>query len=1829
LRIPKKAKKNLTSLISLKHIIMIKKLLLNNSALKLRKRNSFLATMVLTAMLLLGTTVTRAQGSIINDYLFAESIGPAYVDLVGATSVPGAGGASFAALANFSAPIGFTFVYNNATYTNAVISDNGFITFGATLPGAIANPISNVLGYNGAISGYGTGLVGNYADGGALTPSPADGADVSYITTGAPGNRIFTVEYKNVKRRPVATTINGFMNFQIRLYEVDQRVEIQYKSFTSTNATAFTGQVGLRGLTTADWQNRTSTAPLGVTTFFPSAAGALVSSTEPTRTPVVGVYVGPPNNAMFTWTPTCFNSKSLVTNLQVDNTTVNFSWTAAAFQTASFVDYLWEVRTAGLPGSGPVGLYASGNTALTSASVTGLTAGIAYCFYVKSSCKPWTQNITGCLTPLCSTPVYPYAENFEGVVVPAIPNCTSTVVTTGAAMVTVNNGVPYYGFTNKNLKTGSVAATDTWFFTRLISLTAGTTYKVSYIYGGSRELAQFTQKLQVKIGTVNTAAGMTILLADHNSIKSSPNTFTFHFVASGTGNYFLGFNGYAAFNQGYLQIDEISLGDATCQPPTLLTSGQITYNSAKISWTPSVSAPSAGYEYIVSTTNTTPIATSLLSGVTSGLVSTLTSLTPSTPYYYWVRSNCGGVLSAWTLSSTFTTLAAPPVPCVPSPISTDGTGITNVTVGSINNTTGAEVGNYGNYTNLSTNIAQTQSVSVFITYRTGFTYNTKIWIDWNNDGDFYDTGENVQSGVSTNANPTTLLLTFVVPISIPAVTADTSGPHRMRIGGADSDPLTGITPTTGPCYSGPSSFFGTFEDYSVFVTSPPPPLSVIDALTNTSVTFCSGGSSPLVTVNASAITPGPNKYDNFVWNPASGVSGNEITGYTFNPTTPGANVYTLTATQAGGLFLSNTATYTVNVNEVPTPILFTPAAITACEGIPVTLTTSGGIISGAIVIEENFNGPTNLFTTINNSTGGSRLGPVGAAWTLRPSPYLEPFNSANFSSNDASQFIMSNSDAQGSGGNTNTELISPAFSLALYSNVNLSFWHRYRDLGGTAEVQITNDSDAIINNGETWTTLQTYNSQIGSDTNFVNVIINLSAYTGQTNLRIKFIYINAPYAWWWCIDNFKITGSAPALLTWAPATGLWTDPTANTTPYVLGTPAAVVYGNLSSNQTYTATATSIVPPFCSTSTPVNVTVTNLSPGVATGNQVLTCGDTTITTNIVLTGYVPNVLGSIIRWDMADNPGFVGATPIPLSAGKAVLTSADIPALTATTYYRAVVLGCGTVFSNTITVSYPTVTYNGVWSPGLPTAADNVTITSGTLTLSSDMSMCSLKINGGATVVVNPGVTLTVNGVATVAIGGVLTLNDSSSLMQNPTTTVNTNTGNATYRRNYSTRKFDYTYWGAPLSFTTVITLSPGTLSDKYLRYDSNASTWLSIATNTPMAPGLGYAIRGFQLSSPTVFSNLTGIFGGVPNNGDYTVPVFLTIPAALDLNLLGNPYASPLDADELMDGNPGVLGAFGVGTTLYFWTHNTLFNGSTYTFSDYAVYNRTGGTIAAPALGANNAVPSGIISTGQGFMIKAVTAGNVTFRNSMRVAGTNSQFFRLNNNSILEKNRLWLDFTNVDDSDEFKQVLVGYIENATNSYENGFDGDIIEAGNTVSFYSIADSKNLAIQGRALPFNSNDQVAIGYKSAVMSNFKIALSNMDGLFEDTSVGVYLEDTLLNVIHDLRQSPYQFVTEAGTFDSRFILRYNNTLLNVNQNELNNNNVIVFKQNEKIRIETTNIMMKSVKVFDIHGRLILAKDAINSQSATLQKVGLANQVLMVQITSVDGVIVNKKIIF
>lgn len=101
---------------------------------------------------------------------------------------------------------------------------------------------------------------------------------------------------------------------------------------------------------------------------------------------------------------------------------------------------------------------------------------------------------------------------------------------------------------------------------------------------------------------------------------------------------------------------------APCLAPTGVNIPTVTTNGATIVWAASASAPASGYEYYYSTASTAPTSGTTPSGsVGAGvLTAPISGLTPNTPYYVWVRGNCGtdGV-SAWTAVAGFTTLCDP------------------------------------------------------------------------------------------------------------------------------------------------------------------------------------------------------------------------------------------------------------------------------------------------------------------------------------------------------------------------------------------------------------------------------------------------------------------------------------------------------------------------------------------------------------------------------------------------------------------------------------------------------------------------------------------------------------------------------------------------------------------------------------------------------------------------------------------------------------------------------------------------------------------------------------------------------------------------------------------------------------------------------------------------------------------------------------------------------------------------------------------------------------------------------------------------------------------
>ncbi|WNM18425.1 hemoblobin-interacting domain-containing protein [Flavobacterium capsici] len=541
----------------------------------------------------------------------------------------------------------------------------------------------------------------------------------------------------------------------------------------------------------------------------------------------------------------------------------------------------------------------------------------------------------------------------------------------------------------------------------------------------------------------------------------------------------------------------------------------------------------------------------------------------------------------------------------------------------------------------------------------------------------------------------------------------------------------------------------------------------------------------------------------------------------------------------------------------------------------------------------------------------------------------------------------------------------------------------------------------------------------------------------------------------------------------------------------------------------------------------------------------------------------------------------------------------------------------------------------VWSNGVPSSIKNAIILA-PFDTSSDtgggFTAKKLTINSGGSLTIKAGTTITVqNQLINNAGSSAIIIENNGSLVQVNDAIPSPNSGVINYNRQTTPiSNMDYTYWSSPVQGFTLGGVSPNTLADKFYSFNSVTQNWSQETTSTIMNPGTGYIIRGPQLSaymSPNPPSTYQATFVGVPNNGKYQLSGIV----ANKLYLIGNPYASALDADTFIDANQDVLNG-----TLYFWTHNTPIANNVYTSNDYASYNRTGGvSTAAVALnsGVSSSAPSGKIASGQGFFVNsknpALTNGDTTidFSNAMRVGvggitGNNSQFFRTTN--TIERNRIWLDLTNT--QGVFKQTLIGYVTGATNELDNLFDGESLNANQYVNFYSINQDKNLGIQGRALPFDESDIVPLGFKTTITSPLTISISNVDGLFVNQDV--FLEDIVTGITTNLKTDSYTFNAEPGIYNNRFVLRYTTNALGINNPDLDLNNVIVYKNDGIVNINSGNLTMNNVKVYDLQGRLIVEQKDVNASTTSIKNLKANQQVLIVKITTQDNKILSKKFV-
>lgn len=1701
-------------------------------------------------------------------------------------------------------PIGFTFYFNSQPYTQFNMSAKGYISFGSNVPTeGTANPI-NAAGNYQIIAPFAS----HYYKPGNTTFATNNPAYAGYFLdeSAGVGNRILKVEWKNLVTN-VTNATTDLVAFQVWLYESDGKIEIYIKAKSpgANSGTAANAALGIRsGSADQSLAYRTASSATAWNTTTAGASPFLTTEAAPSSV----VSIGGANTAnnvrqvqayrKYVFTPkNCLSPTSLETsNVLANGFTLDFTYPYPA--PLNGVDY--EVIDAAN------NVVQSGNTTSSTIVVSGLNQDTDYRIRLRSNCDGSTSSwaTSAVIHTLCGAQDIPYYLGFvpgtDNFTVPSLPNCTMGHTIVGGTWQTVPSA-PTYGFTSQAavyVGSGTITA-NAWLFTGAVNLEAGKVYRMSFKTGADAQVPTIVNKMRVAFGTSRLASSMTNEIINLQTIRTIEEVVA-TFQAPSTGVYYFGFHAYSAPNMGRLYLDDILVEESQCFPPTTFSTANMGSTSGMILWNSPTIVPAAGYEYYI-TTNPAEVPTysTLPTGQTAYQINlaSLSGLNPNTTYYVFIRGKCGeSEASLWSTQFSFTTdNSIPPASCNPAPSSVDGQGITNVSIGAINNTTGAEPGNYGNYTHLVAEVPIGDTVSVLVRFQTNsFDYNCRIWVDWNGNGAF-DSTEEVFYGMSYATAVSTIEAIFTIP-NVPL------GEYRMRIGGADINNLSGYGPGVGPCYNGT---YGTFEDYTLKVLPARLPL----AITQVSSAQCAG--QPSVTVNITPATIG--NYDVYEWTPSNGVTGNPTTGYTF--ASPSTTVYTLTGYQTSPPYNSNSTTFTYLATEVPTPIVITPSASAACpQGAPVKLTATGGVISGVSAREQNFNTYAAGAVTLDADWVISGVANAGRFTVRQDSWNPGNANAGILRSPTQTNFLISNSDGTGSGVTTNTKL-STTVNLASFTTSMLSFNHTYRRyLDCVARVNIRG-KQTVASAFTPWQNLLELTSQtVGTKTSFVFQQIDISAYAGYEVVEIEFHYTST-WGWHWAIDDIKISGSAGSVMTWSPITDLYLD-AAGTIPYA-GEEINEVYALPPTTQTYIATSTSTGGVSCETSASITLDMYEIDPGVLPDGFDLCDG---IIPDITLEDYN----GDIIGWEISPTADFSSAvTYIPYSDGVETMTAAILGPVTSTIYLRAMVetAYCNSV-SEPVQLRVETTSWNGTaWSNGAPTA-NKMVVFNGNYTSSGNLEACGVVVNSG-NVVFNAGHSLVVQNAVTVQNAGSLTFENNSALVQYNDLAVNA--GNITYKRNTTPiRRYDYTYWSAPVSPLTLANISPLTLADKYFEYNTTVGDWSMVPSSTSMVKGKGYIIRGPQTYSTTTFETYYAQMVGVPHNGQVTVPITY---GGSDLNLMGNPYPSAIDADQLLLNyavNSNVLAG-----TLYFWTHNTNLTNNNYDEGDYATYTLTGGVSPINPGNGNSNEPDGTIAAGQGFFANATTTGGtIVLDNSYRLVGNNNRFYRTTESAaeVLNKHRYWLALKD-EAAHYYRQVLVGYISQATNAKDTGFDGDLLPSNDHLQVYTLIGNDKLAIQGRSLPFDPHDTVQLGYKVSSPGTYTFEWVKHDGLF--LSQVVYIEDTLTGSIVPLTaNSSYSFTTLAGEFNDRFILRYTNSTLG-NSNWDASRDVIVYRSNDGLQLKATLELMQTVRVYDLQGRLLASVNNATATNANWLAIGATQQVLVVEIETTTGEKITRKVAY
>ncbi|HPD66410.1 MAG TPA: hypothetical protein P5050_12410 [Bacteroidia bacterium] len=349
-------------------------------------------------------------------------------------------------------------------------------------------------------------------------------------------------------------------------------------------------------------------------------------------------------------------------------------------------------------------------------------------------------------------------------------------------------------------------------------------------------------------------------------------------------------------------------------------------------------------------------------------------------------------------------------------------------------------------------------------------------------------------------------------------------------------------------------------------------------------------------------------------------------------------------------------------------------------------------------------------------------------------------------------------------------------------------------------------------------------------------------------------------------------------------------------------------------------------------------------------------------------------------------------------------------------------------------------------------------------------------------------------------------------------------------------------------------------------YDETKGAWVAHKSGENLVVGKGYDVYYKNKNQVVTFT-------GTMNTGSVVMNLTKTLSGGQGYNLVGNPYPAAIDWDAATGWTKT-----NISNAIYVWDMKN---------NNIAAYNNKVGTN-----GGSNMIPA----TSAFFVICNNTLGG-----SLKMTDAVKVNSKPNFRESKPENIVRVKLSN---GLRYDETVIRFDETATSKFDHEFDAEKMYSfdASTPQIYSFS-KENIDLAISAMNMTSEPvHVQLGYIANAEGKY-----SLDFNFEsfDPTVNVYLEDTELNIMHDLHTGNYVFNTVTGENNSRFILHFipvqivnnnsGNDTLNSNvsaiENKADNGNMKIYSVNKKIYVQTVS-ENTSVSVFNVSGQEIISEN-------------------------------------